>query len=558
MALHVIPFPGTPDASPTAPVIFSSLAPSEVRSVSVTGSRSGRHAGQLTALPDGAGTAFAPDRRFLPGERVVVHAALRSPAAGTASGDPGAGALSFAFTVARGSAGSASASIAAPDRQGIGPAQKFHSAPGLRPPVVNVTAGPHRASADIFLTPVYGPQNGPMIINGHGQLVWFRPLHGVATNLEVQSYRGKPVLTWWGAGPGRPRDVIMNGAYQIVKVLRAGDGYTADSHEFQLTSQGTAFINAVSPVKANLTSVGGPSNGTVDDCIIQELDIKTGRVLWEWHSLGHVPVTDSYYKQSFSKPYDYFHLNSIQQLPGGNLLVSARNTWGVYEINRQTGQIMWTLGGKHSDFSFGSGAEFAWQHDARLHGDVLTTFDDAALPQEESQSSGKILRLNMQSKTVTLVKRYTHSPPLVTGEEGNMETLPGGDVFLGWGAQPDFSQYTPGGRQILSGTFAEGVMSYRAYRFAWTGQPVSRPAMAAARSANGISVWASWNGATNVVWWRVLGGSSSSKLRPLKRSHSKGFETTISLADRPRYLAVQALDSGKRVLSSSRVRADPA
>jgi hypothetical protein len=470
--------------------------------------------------------------------------------------------LSFSFKVAlspsaRGSRRAAASEKAAVAK--IGPAQSFHSEPWLRPPAVSVSSDPDRSSGDIFLTPTHGPQRGPMIINRRGQLVWFMPRpHGVATNLEVQTYDGQPVLTWWEAGPGRGRDVIMNRSYRIVKVLRAGNGYTADSHEFQLTSGGTAFLNAVAPIRTNLTSVGGPSNGTVDDCIIQELDIKTGRVLWEWHSFGHVPVSDSYYRQSFTKPYDYFHLNSIQQLPGGNLLVSARNTWGVYEINRQTGKVIWTLGGKHSSFHAQPGAEFEWQHDARLHGSVLTMFDDAALPQEERQSSGKVLRLNLQSRTVRLVKRYTHSPPLLTGEEGNMERLPNRNLFVGWGAQPDFSEYTPGGRQIFNGSFALGVMSYRAYRFAWSGQPITRPAMAAARSSTGARLWASWNGATDVAWWRVLGGPSPSRLRPLKVSRATGFETAITLPARPRYLAVQALDSGRRILRTSLTQRDPA
>ncbi|HZU59833.1 MAG TPA: arylsulfotransferase family protein [Solirubrobacteraceae bacterium] len=453
-----------------------------------------------------------------------------------------------------------SASSAAPGSgPGLGPTQRFHSEPGLRPPVLSLSAGRRGGSADIFLTPMHSPQRGPMIVNSRGQLVWFLPRrHGVATNLEVQSYRGQPVLTWWEAGPGRGRDVIMNRSYRVVKVLHAGHGYTADSHEFQLTAHGTAYLNAVAPVRTDLTGVGGPRQGMADDDIIQELDVRTGRVLWEWHSLSHVPVTDSYYRQSFQQPYDYFHLNSIQQLPGGNLLISARNTWAVYEIDHRTGRIMWTLGGRHSDFAIRTGAEFEWQHDARLSGHLLSLFDDAALPQEEPQSSGKLLRLNLRSRTVRLVRRYTHSPPLVSGQEGNMQLLPGGDVFVGWGAQPDFSQYAPGGRQILNGSFAEGVMSYRAYRFAWMGQPLTRPAMAAARSTKGVRVWASWNGATDVSSWRVLGGSSPTQLKRLKTTPAAGFETTIALVARPRYLAVQALSSGGSVLSTSRVMAGPA
>jgi hypothetical protein len=199
-------------------------------------------------------------------------------------------------------------------------------------------------------------------------------------------------------------------------VLHAGFGYSSDLHEFQLTPQGTALIDAYVPQKANLGSVGGGANGTVLDCVVQELSVKTGQVLWEWHALGHVPFSASYRTPgSFgSRPYDYFHLNSIQRLPDGNLLISARNTWSVYEINRATGKVMWTLGGKYNDFHLGPGVRFAWQHDARLHGTVLTMFDDSwdGVPnhQEASQSSAMGFRVNIDTRTATLIRSATHSP----------------------------------------------------------------------------------------------------------------------------------------------------
>src|SRR5436305_11770736 len=84
-SLRVIPFPGTPDSSPSSQVIFSALAPSDLRSVTVVGSRSGRHRGRLQALPAAAGTSFVPAREFTPGETVHVTAVLSSPQAGTAS-----------------------------------------------------------------------------------------------------------------------------------------------------------------------------------------------------------------------------------------------------------------------------------------------------------------------------------------------------------------------------------------------------------------------------------------------------------------------------------------
>jgi hypothetical protein len=427
---------------------------------------------------------------------------------------------------------------------------------------VTLTADSDPDSRDIFLAPLNSYQrrvtiqHGPMILDPHGRLVWFDPLDGIASNLSVQRYRGRPVLTWWqSVGGGVGEDVVMDHSYRKVAVIKAAHGYGADGHEFQITPQGTALIDAYVPVKRNLSGVGGPVNGTVYDCVIQELQIPSGKLLWEWHSLAHIPVRDSYLRPSGTSTFDYFHLNSIQRLPNGDLLISARHTWGIYEISGKTGRVVWELGGKHSTFRLGRDAAFSWQHDARLSGHTLSLFDDGTdgPSRQESQSSAELLSLDTTSRPMraTLIRRYTHTPGLSTISQGNTQLLPNHDVFVGWGADPEFSEYAPGGRQILEGSFALGVNTYRAYRFPWTGQPLTRPSVAAASSSTGVTVYASWNGATRVARWRVLTGSSAGAMSAKTTAPRTGFETAITLAGHPAYVSVQALDSGGRMLGSS-------
>jgi hypothetical protein len=443
-------------------------------------------------------------------------------------------------------------------------AMKFHSET-FRPAAVHFGNDPDHSSGDILLTPRFGYQRhvnfqrGPMVVDGRGHLVWFHPLPKgeLANNLEVQHYMGQPVLTWWqGTDAGaRAEDVIMNRNYRTVAIVRASGGYQADTHEFQISHQNTALISAVGAVKADLSRFGGPRNGRVDDCVIQNIDIKTGKVLWTWHSLAHIPLRASYTRPIGSTPWDYLHLNSIQQLSNGNLVVSARNTWAVYEIDHRRGGIVWTLGGKRSRFKVGPLAKFEWQHDARLYGDSLSVFDDASdgPEQQESQSSAKVLTLNFRTMTAVLAHRYVHSPSVVSVSQGNAQRLGNRNVFVGWGSAPEFSEYTVNGRQIFNGTFALGVESYRAYRFPWTGQPTTRPAMANAPGPSGtVNVYASWNGATKVAAWRVLGGPSSHSLVVLDpRTPKHGFETEIKLHSEPQYFEVQALDNHGHVLGTS-------
>jgi hypothetical protein len=440
----------------------------------------------------------------------------------------------------------------------------FHSVPALHPPAVGVTSDPDSSSGDIFLTPFHSYQSGPMILSPAGKLIWFQPVLGWTANLEVQRYLGQPVLTWWqGRTPSsRPEDVIMDTSYRTVAVIQGARGHPLDLHEFQITPQGTALLNTISTVNnINLSTMGGPSSGSVSNDIIEEVDIATGQVLWRWGSLGHVPVTASYEQVPASGPYDYFHLNSIQQLPGGNLLISARDTSAVYLIDKQTGSIIWTLGGKQSNFSLGPGASFGWQHDAHLVGQTLTLFNDdwggEGYPQG-APSTGLSLHLNTSAMTATLVHSYNHSPSVTTGTQGSMETLPNGDVFVGWGGDPDFSEYTPSGSQIFNGNFALGVKSYRAYRFPWVAQPVSPPALAVSpASGGGVTLYASWNGATQVAVWRVLGGTGAGTLKWVARAVRTGFETTIKLTTSHPYLEVQALNSSGLVLGTSRVAPGP-
>jgi hypothetical protein len=591
----VIPFPGTPDAAPASEIIFSTLARSDVVWVAVMGSRSGRHAGRWITLPDSAGIAFLPRRPFQAGEMVQVQAELASPAAGAAAGDGGVRLLKWSFVVGirespnaatdpaprrdgvaqAGAAASAAAAIRAGGHAGEGsaepagdgrsagpPTQTFNSRPDLHPPLVSLTHDGDPDAGDIFLTPNHNPQRGAMILDGRGRLVWFEPRHGPVYNLEVQTYRGQHVLTWWEGqfmGPGR--DVIMNQSYRRVAVVHAGEGYSADLHEFQITPQGTALVDVYSPVRTNLSSIGGSARGTAVDGVIQELDIRTGRVLWEWHALGHIPISASHAPvPKDSSPFDYFHINSIQQLPNGNLLISSRSAWAVYEINKRTGNVIWELGGKHPSFTMGPMTNFEWQHDAHMYpDDTLTLFDDAGSPQEERQSSAKTLFVNLRARTVSLIHRFAHSPSLLSSLAGSAQRLPDHNVLVGWGSEPAFSEYTPAGQLLFDGRFPYGVYTYRVYRFPWTGHPLTRPAVAVtAAPGGGTTVYASWNGANQVAFWRVLAGSSASHLTALGNQVAwSGFETAISRRARPAYLAVQALDSSGHVLGTSTVHRGP-
>ncbi len=556
-SLDVLPFPGTADASPYSQIAFPALAPSAIESITVTGSDSGDHAGSLRALPCGRGTAFMPAKPFQPGERAAVVARLSSRAAAIASGARSTE-LRFSFRVAT----AVPLPLPSTGPSTPGPTESFHSEPSLQPPVVTATSDPDPGSGDAFVSAEDSTQQGPMILDDKGRMVWFRPIHNThisAFNLRVQRYEGKPVLTWWQgrvnvAGVGTEGEgLILDDHYRTLAVVRASEGYSADLHEFQITPAGTALISVFAPVRADLSSVGGSRDGELLDSIVQEIDIRTGRLLWEWHAFGHVPLTASEAgPPPPGSPYDFFHINSIQQLPNGNLLISARNTWAVYEVNRYTGKVIWTLGGKDSSFKMGSGANFYWQHDAHLEGNTLTLFDDGATPAEEPQSRALKLHVDLARFKVTVARAYTHSPGVLSDYEGSTQTLPNGNLFVDWGRASDVSEYRPSGEQIWNMSFTAPVHSYRAYRYRWNAEPETRPAISVNTGSGGkVTVYASWNGATNVARWQLVAGTIRQGLSPVATTASTGFETAITGSTAQLYLAVHALDSAGRVLATS-------
>jgi arylsulfotransferase ASST len=557
----VSPAPETDTANPRTQISFLGTPVSYIQDVSVEGSRSGHHDGHLDGYFQGDGASFVPAKPFDAGERVLVRAVLGPPGAQRRSS------FSFriAYTYPTGGIPGFPNPPAAPSSY-----QSFASAPSLHPPILDVTA-PDRdpGAGDLMMTVGPGPgQYGPLIYTPQGRLVWFDDLPAArpALNLSVQSYEGQSDLTWWqgqvlSTGFGLGEDVVMDSNYQTVATVHAGNGYEADLHDFQIAPQGVAYITAYNLMRCDLTSVGGARNGVIIDTAVQEIDMKTGLVRWEWHSLDHVGVRESHAPvPSTATPWDWFHLNSIDPEADGNVLISARSTWTAYQLRRGSGEILWRLGGTNSSFAMGPGSATAWQHDARMQSDgTITLFDDGSNPRVHYQSRGVRLAIDQVAHTARLVAAYPHpGAPLLADSQGNMQSVAGQHLVIGWGAIPSVSELAPNGQLLFDAHLPPGSSSYRAFRFPWTGHPLSAPAVSARVLSTGDStaVYASWNGASDVASWRVLAGPSPSALVPVASMPDAGFESSITYPNTYpehsiEYVAVQALGAAGELLGTS-------
>ncbi len=560
-SVSAFPEPGSATASPETQISFDGASGPELSRVTVTGSASGPHTGRVEDFSTGTGASFLPNRPFVPAERVTVSTGLA-----IRGGHDGV----FSFTVATPATETTPPVTPKPVVAPTPPASVTHSvsARSIHAPVVTVET--HRrsaASGDIFLgTKGGGLPHAVTIVDGDGKLVWYHPEGTLdVENVHVQRYQGRRVLTWWQGhqntphGYGDGADVIVDSSYRRIATVRAGNGWSADLHDFELTGAGTALITVAAPIRWNLSAIGGPVNGIVIDDLIQEIDVPTGLVMFEWGSLDHVPLSSSTagVVKNDTTAWDFIHLNSVTPAPDDGLLLSSRHTFGLYDVDRRTGNLRWTLGGRDSTFTLSRRARFYYQHDARFLGRRhITLFDDGGgPPRREAQSRALELTLHWATDTVTVARSLPHRPePVVSDSQGNVQVLANGDLLVGFGAESHITEFDPTGRVVFEATLPRGVSSYRAYRSRWVGSPTSPPVIAVTRTRHGARAHVSWNGDTRTSRWRLLVGSTSSHLVATSTVVDRhGFEATLPIPQGVRVVAVQALDSDGRPLATTAV-----
>jgi len=432
----------------------------------------------------------------------------------------------------------------------------YRTRPDLLIPAPRViTRRPGTSPGLTFLAPYNAPnpaQAGAMIVDENGVPVWEQPLAGlVTTDFRVQSFNGQPALTWWQGlvelGHGVGHYVVADAAYNTLATVNAGNRRAGDLHEFLLTDRGTALLTTYAVTERDLRAVHGSATGTIQDAMFQEIDVRSGRVLLEWHSLDHIPVTDSYWPLSVD--WDYVHLNSIEVDRDQNLLVSSRNTHTIYKLDRTTGAVIWRLGGKHSDFALAPEAVFAWQHDARRQPDgTITVFDNG-----NQLSRAVALNVDEIGHRVSLRSAYTHPAKLHSSSQGNVQVLPDGNVLVGWGAQPYVSEFSPTGELLFDAQLGTGYVSYRAYRIPWSGTGAGAPTVVLERSRARTDAFVSWNGDTRVTRWEALTGTTPATLSVIGSVPRTGFETGMRLSPLVTRLAIRGVDASGRTVGTSKL-----
>lgn len=500
-----------------------------------------------------------------------------------------------ASLVAVGSAAATSSSSCSPPKT----AWNFHTMPKLHPMHVHVCR--KKASTTpgyIFLGPfkdaLYGGkfagQTGALMLDGKGNPVWFHPAPKNYQDSDFQTATygasNEPVISFWqgiiaippkytklpAGAPVKGQFYIYNQKYQQVKTIKAvqspGKGWITDFHELILTKptkshpDGTAIFLAAKKVSANLRKYGGPAKGAYEDEEIQQVDLKTNKLVFHWDVAKHIRLSDSKVHAPKSGVWDAYHANSISLNSAGDMLLSLRNTWGVYNI-KPTGsssfKYVWKLiNGKGSSYSLDKSARFYWQHDVRFDGSsAVSMFDDGCcnlgVSPPEHAARGLVLKLSKGHATVARQVHHYNTGEVPTG--GNFQLLSSGHAFVGWGQSYYYSEYSKTNSLLQDAAMPKANMSYRTLKEKWTGMPATKPLAKATKPKKGKpTIYASWNGSTTTAYWKVLGGSSSSsQTKSLGLAKRNGFETTIHLSGGAKYYKVEALARNKKTVLGSKV-----
>lgn len=459
---------------------------------------------------------------------------------------------------------------------------QFKSRPDLAVPRLNITipAGSDTSPGYLFAAPFsgfpdtvnHGPrQSAPYIFTDQGELVWsgFSYFSAWTANFQYGRVDGQDVLfSFEGShnsryGHGHGHITLVDQNYETIKELRAGKHKIADKHEFNIIDEKTGLIEIYQPVVRDLTPYGASSKQQwIIDAIFQEIDLESGKVLFEWSSLDWLspeesvlPVTEGQAGSGYnsSDAWDYFHINSIDKDAEGNYLLSARDASALYKINGTSGEVIWKLGGLPgiNNSSFTSDFTFSFQHHARyLHSEGpiqrISFYDNSAHGTEDKDgnevgysktSSGKIIEVNTATWEAKLIREYLPPDDLLSKSQGSTQVLPDGHVIVNWGSSGAVTEFTEDGKPLFhayfdSDSLGEKVENYRAFKYNWTGVPNEDIAVVGhVTDSEDTLIYVSWNGDTSTKTWRFYTRDENNKKHYLGKSKKTGFETVFKVEE---------------------------
>ncbi|KAJ5226910.1 uncharacterized protein N7469_006916 [Penicillium citrinum] len=440
---------------------------------------------------------------------------------------------------------------------------QYRSRPDLAPPRLNITVSSVEPNSTeyVFVAPYSGEleRPGPYIYRKDGDLVWAGTGYyaGFVANFHVTKYQEKDVIQAFQGtidsshGEGFGQHVILNQNYEHVVTSTAENHRISSIHEFNVIDGKTALIEVFDTIPANLTAFGGNSSQKwLGNGIFQEIDISTGKLLFEWNALNHldpedtlVPLgsTESNSGLTSAKAWDYLHINSIDKNENGDYLLSSRHFSTIFKINGTDGSIIWRLGGKHPSFKQIDNWTFGFQHHARWHPElskpgteVFSFFDNSGdgTITFNNVSRALVIEVNHHDHTARILRKATAPYELQAQSQGNAQLLSDGRIFVNWGSAGAFTEFNSKNEITYHAFIEQDAVSYRGFVSNWTGTPAEAPALVAVKtSPNQVKLHVSWNGDTETTAWKFFYAQSendTNKRSLIGQVQRKSFETVFT------------------------------
>jgi hypothetical protein len=361
----------------------------------------------------------------------------------------------------------------------------------------------------------------------------------------------------------------LDSSYKQVSKFGAANNLDGDLHEFRITPEGTALITIYDIIPADLTALGHKADGSIWDCVVQEIDLESGNALFQWRASEHHELTETLREIPNDDPFDWYHINSIDKDIHGNYLVSSRYLHAITYISGATGEIIWILGGKKNmftDLSSGRATDFLFQHDARWQDDytTITLFNNGAEDGHlVNPSRGMRIKIDQVAMTAELINEYMNPNHIFGVSQGSMQVLPNSNVLLGYGNSGAMTEYSANGTVICDvhwgpqDWFTSGdIQSYRTYKFDWIGRPDSQPdaELVVAEDGSSVTFYVSWNGDTEVKSWHLesTDGVEEGIWRKVGAVQRIGFETALAIksTELP-FVRASGVDSQGNVLATT-------
>lgn len=418
-------------------------------------------------------------------------------------------------------------------------------------PVISVTT-PASNTADglIFLATFNGAKKPLLlIVDDKGEPVFYQQF---PAGIMLTDFKRQPNgnLTYFqGVAAINGGDGVfheMDTRYELTRTWQATNTMVADNHDLQILPNGNAMLIIYDKKEADFSAYGGLTNTIFIDCVIQEIR-PDGNLAWEWRQSQHMTISDTYEIITGSIA-DPFHMNAVELDQDGNVLISSRHLSEITKINRTTGEVIWRLGGKQNEFTFTNDDGFSYQHDIRRMPNGNITIWDNGNQKTPPYSRAVEYEIDETNKVVTRTWEFRQTPDLYNFFMGNIQRLPNGNSFLGWGGFKNLlTEVGPDGSKRFEMTVdAPAGWIYRAFRFPWSATPATTPTLVLTDVVAGEpALHFSWNGATDVASYRVEGWNRSKILTSTLTVPRTGFETSVVLSDLPDfvcYLRVMPVD----------------